>query len=215
MRVVTPLSGRVTWLFETSELNPRGLSLHHACLELKTKYSFSTPKTREEIDAPKSGIKFENGIFKPSGSDGFTVQLTIFNDGLVAEAWAGTDYAEDFLNDAMNFAQKQLGLTFSPDMIRRKRYGSSLLVESEIGLAKLSDLLGATSASLSAATGSVFGVNGITLAPDPTVPTDGVVPFMIERRNNVPWATNRFFSSAPLQTDQHESLLRQLEESMA
>jgi len=215
MKVVSVQSGRAVWLFETIELNPRGLDIYPIFLAVRSRYSFATPKTRDDVENAKDGVKFEHGSFKHGGTESFSVQLSIFNDGLVAETLAGTDCAEAFLEDAVNFVQKQHGLYFDPAMVGRKRYGSSLLIESHIGLSKLSASLEPIRASLSEATGRSPQASGLTFGFDPAEPSDGMGPFTIERRIGVPFSTNRFFSSAPLKTSVHISILEQFERLMA
>src|ERR1700733_14713952 len=148
MRVVRVLSGKAVWLFETAELNPRGLDLFPICVAIKSRYSFSTPKTRDEVDNPKDGIKFEYGSFSPNGAESFAVRLTVFADGLVAETTAGTTCAENFLADVAAFVQKQHGLVFEPSMVRTRSYGSSILIESDRGLSRISAAVAEISAQL-------------------------------------------------------------------
>jgi len=215
MKVLSKLSGKAIWLFETVELNPLGLDLHPVYLAVKNKYGFSTPKTRDEVDSPKDGIKFENGNFSPNGSESFAVTLTVFGDGLVADATAGTGCAEAFLEDAVAFVQKQQGLFFEPSMVGRRRYGSQLLIESDRGLSRISESIADITAQLGAETGRKYQTSCLKIAFDPTEPIDGLGPFLIERRTNVPFALNRYFSSAPVRTEAHISLLERFEQLMA
>ena len=215
MRVVSVLSGRAVWLFETVELNPRGLDIHPIYVAVKNKYSFSTPKTRDEVENPKDGVKFENGSFKPNGGDSFSVSLSVFNDGVVAEMAAGTSHAEAFLEDVMAFVKKLHGLCFEPSMVSRRRYSSSLLVESDKGLSRISESVANISALLGAETGRKFETLGVTIGYDPMEPNDGLGPFVIERRTGVPFSSNRFFSRAPVKTESHISILQKFEQLMA
>lgn len=215
MKIVSIISGKATWLFETAELNPRGLDLHPIYVAVRNKYAFSTPKTREEIDDPKDGVKFLNGSFKVDGADSFSVNLAIYNDGLVAETRASSGHSEAFLTDVVTFAKKQHGLYFEPTMIRQRRFGSKVVFESESGLHKLSDLMSGVNATLKAETGRGFEASGLTLAFDPTEPNDALSPFLIERRANLPLSANRFYSSAPVSTEAHIAILEQVEKLMA
>lgn len=215
MRVLNILSSRVTWLFETVELNPRGLSLHPVYAGLKNKYEFSTPKSREEVNNADGGVKFLNGSFRPNGGASLSVELTVYSDGLVALTNAETSVTEAFLNDMIGFVQKQYELHFEPAIVRQRRYGSSLLIESERGLSRVSELLSGISEALSDETGSAYEATGITLGCDASLPSNGLAPFVIERRTDIPFSANRFFSSAPVTTEAHKNLLKRLESALA
>ncbi len=215
MRVVSVSSGKAIWLFETMELNPRGLDLDPISAAIRSRYAFAGHKNREEIEGARDGIKFERGSFKPDGSDSISVGFSIFNDGLVAETSAGTAYSEAFLEDLLAFVQKQHGLYFEPAMVRKRRYLSALLVESKQGLSKISEALASISAELTADTGRKYEAVSVSVGYDTKEPAEGLGPFLIERRSNVPFSANRFYSTAPLTTESHIKLLNQFESLMS
>lgn len=208
-------TGRAIWLFETIELNPRGVDSLSAYEAIRNKYSFAGPKTREEIENSADGIKFQNGSFKPNGSEAFAVTLEIYKDGIIAETRSSTELAELFLSDAMHFARLEYGLYFEESMIRQRRYGSTLLFESAHGLDRLSNTLSELAAELQSETGRRYEVTGLTMGFDPIEINDGLGSFTIERRIGVPHAGDRFFSIAPLQTEKHIALLERFESLMA
>lgn len=214
MKLVSVAASRVTWLFETREMNPQGLDLHPVYVAIKNRYNFATPRSREEIETAKDGIKFQHGVYKPDGTNGFSIEFTSYNDGLVADSMASTQLTEAFLDDLTSLARKQFSLAFTPQTVYKRKYASSLLVESEIGLSRITQGIAEIASCLSEATGRPFETTGLTLGPDGSISSDFTQPFTIERRVGVPFATNRFFSNAPLQTDAHLALLEKFESLM-
>jgi hypothetical protein len=100
--------------------------------------------------------------------------------------------------------------------VRKKLYVSELNVETDHRLmvmmnpklAKLSNLLAALVPTGSATS---YEAAGIAFATDPK---DGapLINFRFERLVKTPFAENRYFSAAPVQTDDHLKLLENLEE---
>ena len=208
-------TGRAIWLFETIEMNPRGVDSLAAYGAIRSKYLFTGPKTREDIENSADGIKFQNGSFRPNGAEAFEVNLEIYKDGIIAETKSDTELSELFLGDVMQFAKTQYGLYFEESMIRQRRYGSTLLFESDSGLARLSQTLSELASGLHAGTGRKYEVTGLTMGFNPIETSDGLGSLTIERRVGVPHAANRYFSLAPLQTEQHIALMERFEFLMA
>ncbi len=124
MKLVTVDSARAIWLFETRELNPKGLDMNPIYLAIRNKYGFASPKTREETEEPRDGIKFQHGVYKPVGTQGISVASTIYPDGLIADTASSTQDAEAFLHDVIAQVQKHFHLVFSPEMVYKRRYVS-------------------------------------------------------------------------------------------
>lgn len=215
MKVSSVISARAIWLFETRELNPRGLDLVPVWSTIKSRYAFSLPTNRDEIESATDGIKFQHGTFASPGADGVSVNFTIFEDGLVAETFADTVVSELFLDDLVTFLSEQHGLFYEPPMVRKRRYASQLLVETSVGLSKISEAVSTITSELKASTGREFTVTGLTLGFDSNQLADGIGSFSVERRSNLPFSTNRYFCTAPLSTSAHVSLLEQFEAIMA
>lgn len=214
MRVVNVSVARAIWLFDTVELNPRGLDINPIYVAVKNRYGFLTPKTREDVLNPTDGVKFEHGSFVPDGAENVDVSFTVYNDGLIADTKANTSCSDAFLLDVTSFVKKQHGLSFDPSMVLNYRHASSLVVESEKGLSRMSELLAEISVQLKTETGKGYEASGITVAFDPAENRDGLGPFIFERRSNAAFYRNRFFSSAPLKTESHIALLKKLESLM-
>ena len=215
MKVASVLSGKAIWLFETQEMNPRGLDLQSIVISIKNRYNFSTPTTREEIDDQKEGIKFLKGSFKSRESENIAVNLSVFRDGLVAETFVDSTLAEALLEDVVAFIRDKHGLRFETSMIRQRQYASQLVVESKSGLLRISQAISEISAELAKITGRSFEAIALTIGYDLTVPAEGVGPFILERRAGVPFSEDRYFSSASLTTEAHVRLLNRLEALMA
>lgn len=215
MRLVSVLSAKAIWLFETVEMNPRGFDLHSIFASIRNRYSFSTPRSREEVEASKDGTKFLNGTFRPDGDRGLSVAFSFFDDGLVAETMSSTNHSEAFLEDVVAFAKKQHGLSFEPTMVRKRTYSSRVIIESDCGFGRIREVMSPISEALSETTGKQFDVTEIVLGFDPGEQADGLTSFTVARRAGVPFSSNRFFSSAPLSTEAHLKLLESFESLMA
>jgi hypothetical protein len=113
-------------------------------------------------------------------------------------------------------AVSEFSLTFDQGMIRRRLYLSELNVRLDQPLANLNPGLQQLAAKLSSMTSAIahhpFEVGGVSLGTDVTHAVYKVPSFIIERKLNAPFNENRFYTKAPLQTEQHISILREFEE---
>jgi hypothetical protein len=215
MRVLNRVSGSSTWLFEVADLNPKGKSIFPDILEwLKDTYSFKkAPESVTDLDENK-GLTFENGEFQAKEEVFVTVQLKLFNDGLVARTSSSTEDADKFLDNVVQSAAAEFSLTFDPGMVRRRLYLSELIVRMDTPLENLNPKLVAFAEKLS----SLFEekkqweVGGISFWTDSTYAVTKISPFSLERKINAPFDENRFYSKAALQSEQHISMLKELED---
>lgn len=218
MRILNVVSASSTWLFDTADLNPKGKSVFPELLDwLKERYDFKVaPATAEELEG-KAGLQFKKGAFQAREEVFVDVELTIFNDGLVAKSSSSTEDTDRFLGDVISGAVADFNLTFDPDMIRRKLYLSELNVKLEQPLPNLNPQLSAFASQLTKDSGSEhpFEVGGISFWTDVTNSVYKTPPFTIERRLNAPFSENRFYTKAPLRTEQHIAVLTDLENLLA
>ena len=219
MKIVSIQQGKVTWLFEIDELNPRGLDIQPVVLAVKNRYGFSTPSKREDIENRTDGIKFENGRYKLNEREAIGVQLTAYDDGLIAEVKTDTDLAEEFLGDAVAFFQQQIGMHNEPSMgsrellVSRKMYTSTLVFESQSGFEKVNAILEPICTLLNEASGRDYFVKGFTVGSGGTASNDEI--FTIERRASLPLSSNRYFSFARMTTKAHIAVLEKIEAALA
>ena len=213
MTILNVKTARAIWLVDSRDLNPHGIDILPILAAIKDRYNFQTfPKSVEEANEndPK-GIVFMNGSFAAGSARHTVAKATMYGDGLVVESALSTDFCEAFLADALNFLSSQFGLTFRPDMVHTKIYTSELIVRSDKDMDRLFAPLTAIRDQLNSLTGHCFEPTGFGFSIDTQASTARPAPFRFEREINKPFGQRRYYSSAPLQTSQHEDLLRQME----
>src|SRR5260370_12050179 len=207
-------SARSIWLMETEELNPRGISLSPILIALRDRYEFQVfPKTVEEANPYRQqGIVFAKGSFGQAGRN-HLVSVTMYGDGFVAERRLSTDFSDAFLEDLLAFASGQFGLLYRPEMVQKRAYASQLLVRTSKELHKFFTSLSAVGEKLSSIVGQKYEPLWLSFGTDYK---SSLRPgaFTFEREINKPFEQRRYYSAAPLQTKQHEGLLKQLEAAL-
>jgi hypothetical protein len=174
------------------------------------------PKSLEEMDGNK-GIKFMHGNF-----NGITIDLLeVFNDGLVVHTKTNTNQADRFIDGLIDTVKKELN--FVPQEIphRSRMYISELEVSLDKDIAgafknfsKVAELITASISELADETPSMQGT-GLVFNYDVTKsPHIKPVRFTLERRAESAFDTNLYFSSAPLPTDAHLSVLQEIERAL-
>jgi hypothetical protein len=215
--VLNVVAARSTWLFDLADLNPKGKSIFPDIIDwLKDTYHFNkAPKSAADIDENK-GLPFKEGEFQAREEVFVAVELTLFNDGLVANSSSSTDDTDKFLEHVIASAVTEFSLTFDPSMIRRRLYLSELNVRLDQPLGNLNPKLAHFVEKLSSMCKSVivspFEVGGLSLWTDVTNAVYKAPAFSIERRLNAPFSENRFYSKAPLRTDDHIAMLQEFED---
>src|SRR2546421_4795962 len=105
MKLLSVLTARTIWLIEARELNPRGKNLRHTLIPALTeRYGFlkyPPPDYDLRKEANEEGMVFQGGNFKNSQGEAVMVNLTIFEDGIVAETRSSTTDTDDFLIDSL------------------------------------------------------------------------------------------------------------------
>jgi hypothetical protein len=218
MELLTVHMGRAIWLFDLAELNPRGKSLMPELLEwLKDTYNFETaPSKITELDPTTKALLFERGRIQVREEVFVDIGLKVFNDGLVAETQSSTRDADAFLEDLMVSATKEFNLTFKPRMIRHKLYFSELFVFSEKTLTgvhpKAAEFAAKIDSFVPSRLGAPFQVSAFSFWPTQTTAPPVVIgPFRFERKLQTNPSEGKYYSTAPLHTDDHLRLLEEFE----
>lgn len=167
-------------------------------------------------DPPKA-VEFKHGgVLRQNGEKLVILSLSLYNDGAVIDTDSSTEHADFIASDLLRFAEEE-GLDIQ--LFPQKFYISQLELEIEGGLERFAPALKLIGTSLmehlprdgiitpSYSLTSVF-VNFDTLG------YVGIQPsaFQLERRGNISFADNVWFCQAPLKTDDHISLLHQLDQ---
>ncbi len=217
MQLASVVLARVFALFEIGDLNPEG-HVHYPDLvsALVERYAFAKfPSTPDQFDESK-GITFEMGKW----NDVVIEKTSILSGGLIVET-ANTDTAEAVLEDAMKWAAAEFRLTLRPEILKRRAFVSQVTFYSEAPILMMNPVLDRISARV---TKEVAANLGLPLKYEPTaiaINIDKVMsqltpaPFTIERREGVPFADKKYFSSAPLRTNLHMELLAEMEKVFA
>ncbi|MDO9211688.1 MAG: hypothetical protein Q7V48_13215 [Deltaproteobacteria bacterium] len=208
---------RSIWLGPLIDLNPRGINIYPIIIPLLIdSYKFKIfPSPKEKIDEG-GGLKFEQGEFKTKeGALPLAVNLTIFRDGLVADTRSSTKETDDFLREILTRLSEELNMSDYRKVIKKINYLSQIFISTDKSLElinprvkEISDYLSRTILGFEKTS---FELGGIFFWADQRLPINPV-PFMIERALGVPFGENRYYSSAPLQTDEHFQLLKKFEE---
>jgi hypothetical protein len=214
MELLNVVKARTVWLFDISDLNPRGKSIEEDLIDwLKDAYNFTkAPSSPQDLDESKA-LVFTGGSFQVREEYFINVDLRIYNDGLIADTRSSTEDSEAFLKDMLESAAKEFNLVYSARMIRKKLYTSEIDVRTEGHLHNLNPKLETFIYRLAQITGqSRIEVAGISLWPEtmvlhPQIP----MQFRFERKLNAPFSENRYYAVAPVQTSQHLELLNDLE----
>jgi hypothetical protein len=212
MTVLNVKTARAIWLVDSRDLNPRGIDIWPVLMAVKDRYNFQVyPKTVDEANENSpNGIVFMNGSFAVGSAHHTIVKATIYGDGIVVDSALSTDFCEAFLTDVLSLAS-QFGLTYRSEMIHTKIYTSELIVQTNKDLNRLFAPLVVVKERLNSLTGHTFEPAGFGFSIDTQATTARPAAFRFEREINKPFGRQRYYSSAPLQTSQHEDLLRQME----
>jgi hypothetical protein len=215
MKIVATEGGRILDLVPFEELRPpQGVYLPDFISAIMGRYGF--PSAPDLSEATKTGAKFEGGKFIHHGESIVIKELALYSDGLICDAF-NTDFAELILDDFVRWAT----VTFKfrePISPVRRTYTSALVVNFdksvETGLGKLSRTCDLLSQALSEAYGwkYQYNLNRLAFNVDPqTIPHLRATNFILERRIQVSYSENRYFSIAPVKTETHKKLLEAIE----
>jgi hypothetical protein len=208
---------RVLGFVETFDLSPRGkLFLPEIIPEIVKRYGFlKFPKTLEDFDESK-GVEFLEGKF-----EGKVIQkFVIWNTLLVLETRSNTADSKQILEGMLEWGADEFGLTYGPGTIKRFGYVSDVTFHSD------APLLGANSAVTNLASGVGAAVSAIwgdpveyhplvvTVGHDPLSRKNAIANFTIQRRSETRFTDNKYFSEAPLPTDEHLTFLEEYEKDV-
>lgn len=205
---------RLFAFIEPVDLNPRG-RVHYPDLAsaLVERYKFlKFPQKAEDFDEAK-GIMFGGGKFGEIG----TINIQVFSYGIVVDTASSTDDSEKLLEDALSWGAKALGLTYKPGTVKRKAFVSQLTFHSDVDLKNLHPALSKLSQRLTARVPQFFGQSvaymptAFSVGYDATSVKSGPAAFTIERRVEIPFSENKYFSTAPLPTPEHITFLTEFE----
>jgi hypothetical protein len=216
MKIISYENAKNVMLFPTEEMRPdNGSDYGFLVMRIAERYGFkSIPDVNKSFrDLTGSPLTFSQGRFE----DGAIKEFAVYPEGLVVDGLQ-TSTCMDFLDDVLDFSYSELGLKTIISQPRHY-YSSTVVVEFEnsidLMIRKFDRIKELASRLLKNRRGIDqpvsafrlgFGVDRLAL-PANTAASD----FVIERRANVPFTQNRYFSDAPLPTDEHLEFLEAIE----
>jgi len=213
------VSAKSTWLFDLNELNPRGKAIFPELLEwLEEEYHFEkAPKSTTDLDDTKA-LLFSQGSFQVREEIFVGVELRVYTDGLIATTWSSTRDTDAFLSDVLTSAAVEFNLAYEPDTVRRKMCLSELHVKCLKELSgmnpKLLDFAEKIKTLLPGHAQVPFEPAGLMIAPVQGVSPFTIAAFRFERKNGTAPDEHKYYSVAPLHTDDHLDLLNFIEKDL-
>lgn len=215
MKLLAVNSARAIWLVKTIFLNPKGRSLVPAIVGLAGRYKFSKLPPAESLATQPLDMKFEGGVFTGVNGEPIAINLSIYDDGLIAETRASTEESDRFLNDALSWACEEYGLPHHSQLGVNKVYASELIVQLDLTNSifggKFAEFAARLRRGISSNPQIPLEITGLHFGPDPSL-TKKVAPFRVERLANVPFEREEYFSTAPVPTSEHVELLKLMEQ---
>jgi hypothetical protein len=207
---------RAIWLVDIRDLNPRGLSLGPILSAIKDRYKFpKAPKTPEELTAnAPHGVIFGEGSFSYKANE-YALAATLYADGFVVDTTVSTRVSDAFLEDLLLFLQSEFSFAYSSKMIQKRSYVSELIVRIEEPFEQAFQRFAFLMDRLNESTGSAYRPFGFTLSADPLLGTRKPTDFRLERELGKAFEEGRYYSLAPLQTEEHTKLLGDLEKQLS
>lgn len=214
MKLLAVRTARFITAISTEELNPRGLVIYPSLIEgLIDKYNFDTYPDEDTELNETTGIVFENGVW----NNILIEKITIFNDGIVIDTRSSTKDSEAIFDEAIKWASESVGIVYEPEMVTRKVYVSEIIFHTELPLGNLNPALQAFSRAVSKSVPKETRINadyslmGLTFHYDSSEMRFQPAAFRIERLENTAFSDNKYYSSAPLSTEDHLKLLEEFE----
>jgi hypothetical protein len=207
---------RALAFLEPIDLNPRGKVFYPDLVKaLVARYNFQKfPQKPEEFDETK-GVTFAVGRFGGTVIDEFI----IYPYGLLLGTRVSTQESRRLLEEAIQWGSKELGLVNKH--VPRWLYASQLTFHSKFSLTDahpaIQKLAGGIAKSVAETTGENlrYEMTAFLVDFDQLSRKHPLGRFSIQRRENIPFSENKYYSDAPLPTDAHIKLLEQFEEAIS
>lgn len=210
MELIAVNLARLVAFLEIQGFDPRGQTSTPAGLKrISDRYAFAkTPQTFEEFNFEK-GVEFLAGRLGEINID----KLTLFGNGLTIDTRSSSDDCERVLTDLLLAAKETNGITLHPS---RQMHLSNVIFRSSLRLSVMHTALRLVADRVAASVSEdyhqeVYFEPSLVWTADASRIGLKPSPFTIERRANVPFSENTYFSAAPLGTSEHLALLQEFE----
>lgn len=220
MKLVANEGGRILDRISIDELRPPGgvfvPDLFRAIVE---RYQFAVLPNGNIGEALKDGAKFEHGKAIIGGKTLVVKELAMYSDGLISDAF-DTDSAELILDDFIAWATAEFKLKERQSPSSRT-YTSAVVIKFEKDLEPALGKMAKVRTLLSDALKSnhgwdyTYSTSRLMFSVDPqSMPPYRNTNFILEKRAQVPFSENRYFSAAPFRTEEHLRLLETIEKEL-
>jgi hypothetical protein len=231
MKIIHVKLARSIWLFDLQDLNPSGKDIIEELVGwIKEGYDFkiapdpaaAMSANRAPLGGPgnqgPSGILFQNGRFQAREEVFVEISsLTLFRDGIVVDTPSSTLHGDQFAQGLLQTAAQQFALQYDEETVRKRLYVSELIVRSDLSLDVVNPRLTAFASRIREAffqgSGTQLQAGGISFWSEPNDAGEHRI-FSIERQLGKAFSERRYYSRAPLPTDEHLRLLEELEQSL-
>lgn len=217
MQIAGIILARYFASIETTDLNFKGRAYFPELVSaLVKRFGFiKFPQKPEDFDETK-GVLFQGGRM----GNVSIVQVQVFNHAIAVDTSSSTDDSKQFLHEALAWLSKDFGLAYRPDMVERSTYVSQLTFRSDIVLPRLHPAITRLADHLTKRVAEYFiqplkyQASGIVIGYDPLTVKAGPSAFTIEPRSDSLFAEHKYFSAAPVPTNEHIVLLEQFEKDI-
>ncbi len=214
MQISAVITARFFAFIETYDLNPRGRAYFpEIAAALVERYGFSKfPQKPEEFDESK-GVVFQEG----RAGDVTIRQVQIYDHAIYVDSASSTHDSEKIFQESLIWLSKDFGLQYRPEMVKRTTYVSQLTFYSDVMLDQLHPALSKLAQRLTRRVPEYYGQPleyepaSTVIAYDPLSIKAGPANFSIERRADTLFKEHKYFSTAPLPTNEHVELLEVFE----
>lgn len=223
MKLLSVNTARALWFFHTNDLNPRGRAVERDIYAgLAKRYSFKIPDPKEmaELRQKGGGVVFSDGLFaKDKATPAIQVNLTVYRDAMFADTRSSTTDSDAFLDDLLNWMHSEIGLLDYKSIAIRRLYVSEVYISLEKSLNKFNrqfdEFAKFLASKIKGPTKNLsLEVGALAFWIDPEI-KHVHIPFRLERQDGSAFDEGRYYSMAPLETEEHLAAIEQLEKMMA
>lgn len=216
MELAAILLARAIGYVEVLDLDPRGRLYYPKFVQaLVERYQFQRFPTKPEDFDEVKGVEFNDGIW-----EGIAVEkLVIYTNGIQIDTRSSTRDSRRFVEEALEWHRDSFAMTYHPQMIKRWAFISAVTFNSEISLTSLHPALQALAPKLAKSAAVYteqemdYEVVGIQMTFDQSKIRNPIAGFQLQRRTGPPFSEKKYFSEAPMHTDEHLEALNELEAS--
>jgi hypothetical protein len=215
MQFVSSEFGQSLQLVSMDEMRPErgGFFFPDVMKEIIARYRF---QAFPERFAANQIMKFEHGTIEAEGVNVLITSLEIYSDGLAISSRHTAD-ADAVLTDFFQWSIEEFRLREPRTMVPR-RYQSRLVVDmaesaGSLFIKTFNDINRIISRRFQAEV--PLGLADLTIGPSPPTQYPFLHTWVLQPRIVQPLVANRYFSAAPLPTDDHFAMLQEIESAMA